>query len=122
MSDPVMRRLLWASAAFNVIGALTFAFPASMGQLMGLPNAVPPIYSLLVATFVLLFGGAYAWLAWHQPTIDRPMVAFSAIGKAMAFAIMAACGLAGELPARGVLLGSGDAVFAALFAWWLSTP
>jgi len=118
MTDDMMRRTLWASAIFNLGGAVMFAFPASVGRLAALPVPVPTVYSVLLALFVTLFGGAYAWLA-SQARIDRPMVAFSAIGKASAFAATAACWLAGEAPGLAVLAITGDLVFAAVFTWWL---
>jgi hypothetical protein len=118
--DTFIRRVLWATAVFNLGGALLFAFPGSRpGQLVGLPAPVPAAYSVLLAFFVLLFGGAYAWLAL-QPTIDRPLVGFAAIGKTGAFCIALALWLIGEAPARSVLAVSGDLVFAGLFFWWLA--
>jgi hypothetical protein len=120
--DAVVRRALAASVIFNLVGAMAFAFPSAiLGRVMGLPAAVPGIYSAMVALFVLLFGGAYAWLALADE-IDRPMVALGAIGKACAFATFVAFGLLGELPLRGVLAGSGDLILAAIFAWWLAGP
>jgi hypothetical protein len=117
--DDRMRRLLWVSAAFNAIAAVAFAFPASLaGQLAGLPAPVPPIYSALLTLFVLLFGGAYAWLAM-QPVIHRPLVGFSAIGKTGVFLIVFAFCLSGTAPARGVLMASGDLLFAAIYIGWL---
>lgn len=116
--DDLMRRALWASVCFNLGGALLFFFPASLGRLAGLPVPVPPAYSALLAFFIVLFGGAYARLAL-QPRFDRPLVAFSAIGKAGAFAVVVACWMAGAVEARAVLAITGDLVFAAIFAWWL---
>jgi hypothetical protein len=117
--DKIIRYALWISVAFNLFGALLFAFPASpLGQFAGLPVPVPVIYSMLLAFFVVLFAGAYAWLA-RQPTIDRPLVAFSAIGKAGSFVLMLILCLLGEIPGRSVLLASGDLIFACIFAWWL---
>lgn len=116
--DPFFRRVLWTSAAFNLGGALLFAFPASLGQVVGLPAEVPGIYRAFVALFVVLFGGSYAWLA-AQPTIDRAFVAFAAIGKASAFALILLFWIAGEGSLRGVAAGAGDLVFAGIFAWWL---
>ncbi len=117
--ETIFRRVLWASAAFNLGGALLFAFPSSApGQLAGLPTPVPAIYSTLLALFVILFGGAYAWLA-VQPTIDRPMVAFSAIGKTAAFLTVFGFWLMGEAPARSIVGILGDLIFAGLFFWWL---
>src|SRR5712691_10417223 len=86
----LMRRALWASVVFNLGGALLFAFPASFGQLAGLPGPVPHVYTALLALLVALFGGAYAWLAC-QPCIDRPLVAFAALGKAGFFAVVFVC-------------------------------
>jgi hypothetical protein len=117
--ETTFRRVLWASALFNLGGGLLFAFPSSLpSQLVGLPTPVPAVYSTLLALFIILFGGAYAWLAL-QPTIDRPMVAFSAIGKAAAFFTLFGFWLAGEAPARSVLAILGDLIFAGLFFWWL---
>ncbi len=114
-----MRRALWATAVFNLGGAFLFAFPSSpLGQVVGLPTAVPPLYRALLSFFVVLFGGAYAWLAC-QPTIDRPLVALAAIGKAGVIAIILACWCLGEASGRGVLAASGDLVFAGIFARWL---
>jgi hypothetical protein len=116
--DRFIRRVLLASAVFNVGGALAFAFPSSVGKLLGLPPDVPTLYLALVTLFVLLFGGLYAWVAL-QPRIDRPMVALGAIGKAAAFFVFLGCWAAGEVPARAVLGGAGDLALAAIFAWWL---
>ena len=113
-----MRRALWASVCFNLGGALLFFFPASLGRLAGLPVPVPAAYAALLALFIVLFGGAYAWLAL-QPHFDRPLVAFSAIGEAGAFAVVVACWVAGAVEGRAVLAITGDLVFAAIFAWWL---
>jgi hypothetical protein len=121
--EQILRRALGIAAVFNAGGAMLFAFPANaLGEMAGLPAAVPAVYRALVALFVLLFGGAYGWLA-VQPTINRPFVAFGAIGKASAFFLVFVLWIAGEVPARGVATISGDLAFAALFAWCLAaTP
>ena len=117
--DRVIRRALRISVAFNIGGALLFAFPESpLGQLAGLPAPAPVLYRALAAFFVLLFAGAYAWLA-RQPTIDRPLVALSAIGKAGFFAMTCVLWTLGEASARGVVGATGDLALAAVFAWWL---
>ena len=118
MTDGFIRRALWTSVAFNLGGALLFAFPSSIGRLAGLPTPVPPVYCMLLVWFVLLFGGSYAWLA-SQRTIDRPMVALAAIGKAGAFAVVFLCWLVGAVPAFAVLAIVGDLVLALVFARWL---
>jgi len=117
-ADEIIRYALWTTAVFNLGGALLFAFPDSLGGIAGFPGHVPRVYSSLLALFVILFGGAYAWLA-RQPSINRPFVAFAAIGKAGAFAVVLACFLAGDVPLLSVAAISGDLVFALVFAWWL---
>ena len=89
-----------------------------MGRLAGLPDYVPPLYRAMLALFVLLFGGVYAWLAVAH-VIDRPLVAFSAIGKAAAFTTILTLGIAGQTAARAVPPVSGDLILAGIFGWWL---
>jgi hypothetical protein len=118
VTDDLLRRALWVTVFFNLAGVLLFAFPRSLGRLAGLPGPVPRVYTAFIAFMVALFAGTYAWLA-RRPTIDRPLVAFSAVGKTGFFVVVVACWLLGEVPGRAVIGASGDLVFAALFAWWL---
>ena len=119
MTNPQFRRILWLSAFANLSGALLFALPASsLGQLAGLPAAVPLLYRAFVALFVLIFGGLYAWLA-VQPVIHRPMVALAAIGKGSAFALVLLLWLAGAASVMSVALLSADLALAALYLAWL---
>jgi hypothetical protein len=119
LSDKLIRRSLQFSVVFNLGGAWMFAFPAlPVGQIAGLPASVPGLYRAMLALFITLFAGAYAWLS-VQPDIDRPLVAFSAIGKACAFATFVAFWIVGQVPGRGVIMVSGDLILAAVFAWWL---
>jgi len=117
--ETLLRRALRTAAAFNLLGALLFAFPASIfGHIAGLPAEVPGAYRAMTALFVLLFGGAYLWLA-QQAVIDRPFVIFGAIGKASAFALICILWLAGAASGVAVMIASGDLVLAALFLWCL---
>jgi hypothetical protein len=117
--DPTMRRALNASVFFNLGGALLFAFPDSIGRLVGLPTPVPVVYSLTIAFLVTLFAATYGWLA-RQPNIDRPLVAMLAIGKAGFFLVVLGCWLFGAASTLSLVAASGDLVFAAIFAWWLA--
>ena len=118
--DQILRRALRATVVFNLGGALLFAFPESLGQLAGLPAPVPRVYSATLAMLVALFAATYAWLA-RQPRIDRPLVAFFALGKAGFFAVVLLCWLFGEVPGLALAGAAGDLAFAAIFAWWLLT-
>lgn len=120
MSDDLMRRILAASAVFNLGGALMFLFPDSVGRLAALPSPVPLVYRVLVALFVVLFGGMYAWLS-TQRLIVRPMVVLAAVGKASAFFATVGCWLVGAAAGIAVVAITGDLAFAALFTWWLLT-
>lgn len=96
-----------------------FAFPAlPPGQLVGLPTSVNPVYAVMVAMFVALFGCAYAWLA-RRPVIDRPLLAFGAIGKTSAFLLALGLWLGGDVPFALVIVALGDLAFAALWFGWL---
>jgi hypothetical protein len=117
--DHILRGALWASFAYNLGGAFLFAFPSTaLGRFAGMPAAVPLAYRSLLAFFVLLFGGTYAWLA-RQPNIVRPLVGLAAVGKAGAFMVLCVCWILGEAPGRGVVIAIGDLIFASIFAWWL---
>lgn len=118
MDDTLLRSALQATSVMNVGGAMLFAFPDSVGRLAGLPSPVPRLHAWFIALLVLLFGATYAWLA-RQPHIDRPLVAFSAIGKSLFFVIVALCWLLGDVPFYSVVLAGGDLAFAGLFVWWL---
>jgi hypothetical protein len=117
--DRIIRVALWVSVFYNLAAAIGFAFPDSAaGQMAGFPTPVPQVYSVLLAFFVAMFGGAYMWLA-RQPVIDRPMVAFFAIGKGGVFLLIVIFWLTGAVAGRGVLTGLGDLVLACIFGWWV---
>lgn len=117
--DRIVRMALGVSVLFNLGGAVLFAFPAStLGELVGLPASVPPIYCATVAYFVVLFGGAYGWLAM-QPVIDRPLVGFAAIGKGGFFFLVTLFWMLGHAPAMAVGAAVGDLLLAGIFGWWV---
>ena len=116
--DQTMRLALRTSTFLNFGAALLFAFPSSLGQLMGLPTPVASFYSVFLAFLIALFGATYGWLA-RQPVIDRPLVVFSSIGKTGFVVISFFCWLLGEVPLRTVVLANGDLAFVAIFVWWL---
>ena len=118
--DRLIRPVFWLSAVFNLGAAFLFAFPATpLGQWIGLPSPVPVVYSGLVALFVALFGGMYAWLAM-QAVLPRPMVALAAIGKTLAFLLATILWFAGEVSGRLAQLSVGDLLLAAIYLRWLA--
>ena len=122
MTETVVQRSLWLACPFNLIAAFVFAFPSSgIGQRLGLPQSVSPLYLSLVSLFVGLFGLAYGWLA-RQPRIDRPLLGFGSIGKFGAFLIALALWFQGAVADVVVVVALGDLAFAALwFSWLLSS-
>ena len=115
MNDRTLRISLWLAFLFNFVAAVTLARPASwLGQQLDLPAVVSPIYSLVAAYFVALFGVTYAWLA-RQSVIDRPLLGLSSIGKFGAFVIAVGLWLAHEVSSLVVVVTMGDLAFA---AWW----
>lgn len=119
MSERLTRFSLWLAFVFNLLAAAVFATPASaLGQWVGLPASVGPIYSVMVAFFVALFGGAYAWLA-RRPSIDRPLLALGCIGKTGAFVIAASLWARGEVSSLLFVVAVGDLAFAAVWFAWL---
>lgn len=119
--NAIVRGALAISTPFNLAAAFVFAFPDSaLGRLQSLPSDAPALYRALVALFLVLFAGAYAWLA-VQKEISRPLLALGAIGKAVAFLTFATLALASLCSARLALGSIGDAVLASIFAWWLLT-
>jgi hypothetical protein len=122
MNEATIRWSLRLACPFNLLAAVVFAFPSSaVGQQLGLPENVSPLYSWLVALFVALFGFAYGWLA-AQPVIDRPLLGLGSIGKFGAFLAAFFLWLAAAVPGVVVLFALGDLAFAGLwFSWLLSS-
>jgi len=119
VTEAAVRLSLWLAFPFNLLAAAILAFPSSqLGQLMGLPASVSPLYSAMVAFFIALFGCAYAWLA-RLPDIDRPMLGLGAIGKSGAFLIAFSLWLSGAVSGLVVVVAVGDLVFACVWLGWL---
>ena len=122
VSDKVLRMALLASVPFNFLAAFSVAFPDSLtGQLMGLPEAVHPVYGFILAYLIALFGVVYGWLG-VQESIYRPLVAFSAMGKAGVFFIMLALAVMGKASVMTAVFTIGDLLFAAIFTAWVLNP
>jgi hypothetical protein len=117
-ADRILRGALWASVPYNVLGAVSLAFPEALAGLAPLPPATPRFYAVQLALVVLLFAGVYAWLA-RSAVIDRPLLAVGALGKLAFFAGCAAFWLAGQADALVPLTATGDLALALVFLGWL---
>jgi hypothetical protein len=118
IDSKVMRRVLWAGAAFNALVALMLMFPSTLGALAALPSVGSIYYHSMLTFFVVLFSATYAWLAL-EPTISRPVVVLSAVGKTGAFIIALVCLARGEILLRTFSVSIGDMAFAIYFFLWL---
>ncbi len=118
INSKVMRRVLWAGAAFNALVALMLMFPSTLGALAALPSVGSIYYRWMLTFFVLLFSATYAWLAL-EPTISRPIVILSAVGKTGAFIIALVCLARGDILLRTFSVSIGDLAFAIYFFLWL---
>ena len=107
------------TAPLNLLVAAAFFLPHSrIGALLDLPAGDQPFYRWLAAMLVGLFGFVYFWMS-RQPTIDRPLLAVGACGKALAVLTAVVLFADGVLSVRSVLLFSGDLVFVGLWTYWL---
>jgi hypothetical protein len=114
-----MRSALLATAVMNVLAAVAF-LPAGapLRTAAGLPEGGHPFYLASVSMFVLTFGLGYLW-AGMAGRAERLFIALAAIGKSSFVGLLVWFWLAGAVPARAVVLGSADLVFAMLFCLWL---
>jgi hypothetical protein len=114
------RVCLAIAALFNFCGALSFAPPLydSVAPSLGLPTQVSSFGFWVLATWILIFGIAYAWLALNP----QPQTLFVAVAAAckMAIAIFFfVFWFIGDLPIIALLAGSGDLLLGIAFIVWL---
>ncbi|HUP92361.1 MAG TPA: hypothetical protein VM074_08955 [Solimonas sp.] len=109
------RLLFLVAAAFNFAVALALALPASPAwSLLGLAYPEQTLFLHLFLVIVVVFGGAYAWIAL-APQGKRALILTAVVGKGAVLAVVLAHCLAGSLPWTVAGLAAGDGVFALLF-------
>jgi hypothetical protein len=119
--DLIMRRVLVVAAMFNFAAAAMILFPQSIGRFADVPLSAPHFHSWLLALFIALFGGVYAWLS-RRAVIDRPLIGMAVLGKTGVFLVALVCLATGDITARTFATAIGDLAFAAVFLWWLRGP
>ena len=119
-NDTLVRRTLAFSVFYNLVGAIIFFFPGSVGKLAGLPQPAQFAYSGFCASVILIFAGVYFWLS-RQPQIDKPLVVVASVGKTSFFLVMLASWLIGESTITGPLIATVDLIMAIIFAQWALT-
>jgi hypothetical protein len=112
------RIVLFATAAMNIGGSLSF-IPANRAgrEMFGLPEP-HPVYLWILACWIFAFGVCYLWMAIKQKR-EWLFIAIGATGKLSFAALLAIYWLVGEFSFRTALAGAGDWIFGCLFVWWL---
>jgi hypothetical protein len=125
MNETWIKRLLLASAAWNVIGGLTsLADPANHFAQMYTAAPAAANDALLMYFYrctwinVLAWGGAYG-LAAFRPSSRAAVLAAGGAGKAVYFLACAALVASGVGKPLVLAFGLGDLLMAALFGWAL---
>jgi hypothetical protein len=114
-----MRRAFLATAAMNMLGALTFAPPVTIiREIFGLPNNSHPFYLWIITIWIFAFGLCYLWLGITGRR-ERLFVVIAAIGKLSFVALLFGYALAGEIPLLTAFSGLGDLFFGIVFLQWL---
>lgn len=114
-----LRIAMLATAAMNLLGAITF-LPAAgaLRELGGLPVEAHPLYLTTIAVFIFVFGAMYLWVGLTGRA-DRQFIAIAAAGKLCFFAVLLWYGITGAISPQAALSGVGDLVFGSLFLYWL---
>ena len=114
-----MRRAFLATAAMNMLGALTFVpFITIFREAFKLPNQTHPFYLWIISIWIFAFGLCYLWLG-ITGKYERLFVVLAATGKLSFVAILFGYALAGEIPMLTALSGLGDLFFGVVFVLWL---
>ncbi|HEY9877979.1 MAG TPA: hypothetical protein V6D29_05960 [Leptolyngbyaceae cyanobacterium] len=114
------RYCLSATAIFNLFGAISFAPPIyyRTADSLGFPKYESPFLLWVLASWILIFGLAYAWLAIKA----KPEYLFVAVAAACKVAIalfLIGFYLSGDLPAISLFAAAGDLLFALIFIIWI---
>ncbi len=114
------RYCLAITAVFNGFGALSFAPPVYrlMAGKLGLTSEVSDFSLWVIASWILIFGVGYAWLAIK----GKPEPLFIAVAAACKLAIAFLFfyyWFIGELPLFSLIAGVGDLILAVIFLFTL---
>ena len=114
-----MRRAFLATAAMNMLGALTFVpFIKTFRESFNLPNQTHPFYLWIISIWIFSFGLCYLWLGITGKR-ERLFVVIAAMGKLSFVALLFSYALTGEIPLLTAFSGLGDLFFGVVFVLWL---
>jgi hypothetical protein len=109
---------LWITVPINFTGAVIFSVPA-LRQLIGLPVPVHPLYSVLIGTWIGLFGLGYLRLAITKST-DKTFLAVGALGKLSFFLLALFYFFQADLGILALIASVIDAVVAAIVLFYIN--
>lgn len=105
---------------FNLFGAISFAPPIydQVADAIGFAKTASPVGFWVLATWILIFGVGYVWLAMYSKS--EPLFIAVAAACKMAIALFFfVFWFTGDLPSILLVAGFGDFIFALLFVVWL---
>ena len=121
MTTERLRLTLWMSVVFNFGVALIALMPkTAVGQFFGLPSDLDPVFMVMTAWFIFVFGLAYAWIA-RQEEINKPLLMMGIVGKTGVFVLAVILLIRGDMNVPLFLAPCTDLVFASLWFWWWRT-
>src|SRR5690349_4711897 len=111
MSDSVWKVLFAAAAIFNFIAGLPLLLVPTQGvALMGVAPPPSMLFVQMSGALIVMFGASYAWVS--RDLSLRPLVWLGAVGKLLAFSLLAIYWAQGDVPDTPFFLGFGDLIFA----------
>ena len=114
-----MKRAFLATAAMNMLGALTFVpFITTFRETFNLPNQTHPFYLWIISIWIFSFGLCYLWLGITGKR-ERLFVVIAAMGKLSFVALLFGYALIDEIPILTAFSGLGDLFFGVVFVLWL---
>ncbi|PXW91227.1 hypothetical protein C8R34_101136 [Nitrosomonas sp. Nm84] len=114
------RILLYFSVIYNIMGFISFAFPATIGKAAELPAPPQLIYSVFGAGTILIWAFVYLYLA-RQREFNRPLLWVGVAGKLNIFTALLIAWAANEIPLKPLLMGGVDLFMGCVWLSYLLT-
>jgi hypothetical protein len=120
MSDSVWKILFAAAGIFNfAVGLPLLLAPGQGVALMGVAPPSSMLFVQLSGALIVMFGVSYIMVS--RDLALRPLAWLGAVGKLLAFGLLALYWQRGEVPDTPFVLGFGDLIFAVAFVWFLAS-
>lgn len=114
ISEKLLRRTLYFTVAYNLMGFFTFLMPETFGGTAGLPTSVPFLYTGFIASNILLFGLVGLWQA-RRPMLDAPVLTIFGLSKVVFCLLMLISWRFGDIRLPGFLMSLVDLAMGVIF-------